>query len=519
MPRLAPLRAVGRNDEPSLEERFGLLGAVRAGLALAVVLAAWGASVQVGLTPGQAALPCAALVAFALPVTVAGRYGRAAALGAQRVGLAGDVAFLLVVSAPQGGARSGLLVLFSLHLVAVATLASGPAALQVALWDVAGTIVLATTGLDRAICAGLGVPTPTPPPAGAIGIAVAGFVAVAALTAGLGRVSERELRRSRSELQALATMAADLERRTDPADVAAALLRATTRAIGARRGALVLPDAQHLVLEAPDATPSPFGDDDDDDDALLAAARAQGVPLARRWVDPAADHLAADLLPAARGVVAAPLGTGPRQPVLLLELGGRRGLVARRTLLVAGQFAAHGAVALASTALLAERERLAAVDGLTGLANRRAFDTGLDREVAGALRRGEPLSLVLIDIDHFKRVNDTRGHTGGDEVLRAVAGVLAAACRTQDLVARYGGEEFAVVLPGCPAEAARVIVERARRAMAAEPLFGGVTVSAGVATLPDHAGAAVGLVEAADAALYAAKAAGRDRVTVAPRVA
>jgi diguanylate cyclase (GGDEF)-like protein len=175
-------------------------------------------------------------------------------------------------------------------------------------------------------------------------------------------------------------------------------------------------------------------------------------------------------------------------------------------------------LALAGIAMLADQERLAAVDGLTGLANRRHFDATLTREVANARRRREPLSLVLIDIDHFKLVNDTAGHLAGDEVLRSLALVLQSASREMDLVARYGGEEFALVLPSCTADAAVQVLARVGAAMRDQAALIGITVSAGVASTPDHAEDAAGLVAAADAAMYASKRAGRDRVTVAPAV-
>ena len=105
-------------------------------------------------------------------------------------------------------------------------------------------------------------------------------------------------------------------------------------------------------------------------------------------------------------------------------------------------------------------QRLAATDGLTKIANRRTFESTLEREVARATRSAEHLSLVMIDIDHFKRLNDEHGHQAGDEVLRNVAAALSCECRDFDTAARYGGEEFAVVLPGCGPDEARLIAER-----------------------------------------------------------
>lgn len=166
---------------------------------------------------------------------------------------------------------------------------------------------------------------------------------------------------------------------------------------------------------------------------------------------------------------------------------------------------------------LAALADLAHRDPLTGLANRRAFDEALRREVARARRSGAPLAVVALDVDHFKRVNDAHGHAAGDAVLVAVAARAAAALRAGDLLARVGGEELAALLPGAGLGAATEVAERVRAAIAATPLEGGgrslrVTASLGCAALEpaDPDGAA--LQARADARLYEAKRAGRDRV-------
>lgn len=170
----------------------------------------------------------------------------------------------------------------------------------------------------------------------------------------------------------------------------------------------------------------------------------------------------------------------------------------------------------------AELMRLSATDSLTQLANRRSFDRLLDEEIRRARRAGSPLSVLLADIDHFKRVNDTYGHPFGDECLRQVAAVLAGHCqRAGDVAARYGGEEFVVLLPGLDAERAVALAESIRCAIAQLQLQHGgqmvaLTVSLGVATLTPSLSAPADLLAAADAALYQAKNAGRDRVLLAP---
>jgi diguanylate cyclase (GGDEF)-like protein len=161
-------------------------------------------------------------------------------------------------------------------------------------------------------------------------------------------------------------------------------------------------------------------------------------------------------------------------------------------------------------------------DALTRLLNRRAILELLDKEIARAGRSGDALGVVLVDIDHFKRVNDELGHQAGDLVLREVATRLQQAARASDHVGRYGGEEFLVVLPSLKPEAAVAVAERLRRlvgerAVDASGRALSITLSAGVAVATDPSGTtAERLIEAADRALYAAKNAGRNRVEVAP---
>jgi diguanylate cyclase (GGDEF)-like protein len=164
--------------------------------------------------------------------------------------------------------------------------------------------------------------------------------------------------------------------------------------------------------------------------------------------------------------------------------------------------------------------RLATIDPLTGLATRQAIFDRVDEEIARAARYRHPLSVILMDLDHFKRLNDSHGHASGDRVLRHVGRLLTDNVRAVDMAGRYGGEEFLIVLPETDADAAAVLAEKLRRIVARTPvtLVDGVevsvTLSAGVAgglgdVLPPDA-----LVRDADAALYSAKALGRDQVYV-----
>lgn len=166
---------------------------------------------------------------------------------------------------------------------------------------------------------------------------------------------------------------------------------------------------------------------------------------------------------------------------------------------------------------------LSSRDALTGLANRRSFEVALAREIDRVARSGEPALLLVLDIDHFKRVNDTWGHGAGDAVIRAVAGALLECVRPMDLVARTGGEEFAIVLPNCGPAFGETVAERMRRRVEAIPIAIGpkqhveVTVSVGGAFAPQWVRSTNHLwIERADQQLYRAKAQGRNRVCLEP---
>lgn len=167
--------------------------------------------------------------------------------------------------------------------------------------------------------------------------------------------------------------------------------------------------------------------------------------------------------------------------------------------------------------LLTELSHLAGTDPLTGLANRRTLFDTLGRETAAHLRRGSTLSLLMIDADQFKQLNDTAGHDAGDEALRRLAAVLSRASRRGDLAARFGGEEFTVIMTDCSLRDAVARADKLRAQIAAESADWrhALTVSIGVAELPrdmTESDAGTQLVHQADAALYAAKHEGRNRV-------
>jgi two-component system cell cycle response regulator len=188
----------------------------------------------------------------------------------------------------------------------------------------------------------------------------------------------------------------------------------------------------------------------------------------------------------------------------------------------AAELQARVRAALRNKELLDLLAKKAMIDGLTGLYNRGYLNQRLAEELAHSRRHNRPMSCVMLDVDHFKSINDTHGHGFGDFVLKEVACILQQHCRAEDIACRYGGEEFAVLARETGAEAAMPFAERLRAAIAAGPFSRGaisvsVTVSLGVADLGDGAD---GLVEHADRALYQSKRDGRNRATLfAPAMA
>jgi diguanylate cyclase (GGDEF)-like protein len=191
-----------------------------------------------------------------------------------------------------------------------------------------------------------------------------------------------------------------------------------------------------------------------------------------------------------------------------LDLGGRIVEFDRDLEDLVRALASQAAVAISNRQL----EELSIKDTLTGAYNRRYFSLRLREELTRHERSGEPTSLVLLDVDHFKHINDRWGHQAGDEALRTLAGLLLNHSRKFTVVARLGGDEFAVLLPSTTKVGAETYAERIRGTVEGVPGRFPLSVSAGIASLPDDAASADDLVRAADAALYEAKAQGRNRV-------
>jgi diguanylate cyclase (GGDEF)-like protein len=203
--------------------------------------------------------------------------------------------------------------------------------------------------------------------------------------------------------------------------------------------------------------------------------------------------------------------------VLYIESPLERHPFTEDDLLTLGVFSDHAATAIANNALFQE----ASTDSLTRLDSRRQLEVRLAEEMDFARRHGVPLSLIMLDVDHFKTINDGHGHQAGDEVLVEIARIVRETVRKYDVCARYGGEEFTVLLPETHLAGAQVVAENVRRRVEGA-LFSRervpVTVSLGIAEFPLHASTADGLVRKADRALYDAKAAGRNCHRTAPPI-
>ena len=506
----------------SLDERLGLLLAVRISFVALVVGGATLASDRLGVTFGQIGPLSGIYLAVAGAAEAYRRSQLPGRMLIHRIILPLDAIYLTAVTAVSGGPRGPLTALFAVQLISVILLWSSRAGLRIALWDSFLFVLMASTSLSAGVAQLLGVAKVAVPSQMDTTIAIVGFWAVAGCTALFSTVSERELRRSKAEMRALTEMAAGLEGLREEDAILGLLLESMVESFPIRRGVLWYerdgrPIGLFVDKSGENAVGRPVPASANADRVAVQAWERREPQLMRR-LDPALDPAATEALPGATNVIVLPLqvaGGG----VVVLEHGGNplRARLPRRTLVMLSQFVGHAALVLRNARLLAERERQAAIDGLTGLANRREFDHVLAREVNRVEHTHEPLSLIVFDVDHFKRINDTRGHLGGDEVLRAIAEVLGLAVREMDVVARYGGEEFAIVLPRCDQHDAIRVIERITTMSRQRDDLTGVTMSSGLATIPFNAHDGLSLIAAADEAMYESKRSGRNRYSVSAR--
>jgi diguanylate cyclase (GGDEF)-like protein len=435
-----------------------------------------------------------------------------------------------MLTVPSGGAQSDFLLLFAVQLVSVTLLASPRTGVRLALWDSALLVAISVLQLGGVVGELLGTSRVTVPSAGAVAVRIILLWALVLCTVYFSALSERELRRSKAQLDALTNMASQMEKAIeagkDAGAMAAILLESVLLPFSLKRAALVWDRKGELsaatiscgepqaALQELAAGAAPF------EGEVAARALSTATPTLVRSLSPQGDPVLDSLLPGAVNLVIVALQAGGARLGLLMGEAGppmsRR--VGRRSIDMLNRFANHASLTLTNADLKAEVERLAFFDTLTGLANRRELTLCLNREVARSVRTNEPLSVAVVDIDHFKAINDTFGHLAGDDVLRGVAQAILSSVRDVDLVCRYGGEEFVIVLPNCATVSAVAVLERVRKAVS-EVGKGEITqvkVSAGIATESGDDCNGDRLVARADEALYQSKRGGRDRVTIAP---
>ena len=435
--------------------------------------------------------------------------------------LIADGLYLAWVTYASGADQSPLRFLLYMHVIAVTLLVSHKAGVRIAWWHsllIFGVFHAQLTGLippqgitaQELRSAGLGVYQPS------IFNAIALWL-VALGTAPFSSLNERELRRRKGDLEVLADTARDFENTSTAPEVASVLVQSVCEAFGFRRGFVLAGHEETLELMAShgqighvDGPVSVSGS--------IKQAWEKRDTLLLSHIHPSDDAMGA-LLPDGRNILVAPLiADGQPLGVLVVENHDDEAYIQRRIVSMVGQFASHGALAMRNASLLEQVQRLAATDALTGVANRRTFEKALQAEISRAARNRSDVTLIMLDIDRFKSLNDEFGHQAGDEVLAQVGHALTVACRESDTPARYGGEEFAVLMPGCSPDEAVVAAERLRKRISEIATVRSITFSAGIATFPIHALNSEELIARADDALYQSKRAGRDRATLSDQL-
>jgi two-component system cell cycle response regulator len=502
---------VSQSDEfVPLSERVGMLMAFRIFAAIAAV------ALQLSLVPSANAGQQIAIVVAYLGVTgllsAPVRTGhRNLTLRAFGIALLADGLFL------QGervlGDPTGMEVLVAAYLAAVALLASFRTGLKVALWH-SLLMLLAHQAAQRGKLDTAATAPLRDTHAMIAYLAILWFTVLT--TASFAAVNERELRRRRYDSDALRRFAVSLAAAETQPEVFERLLGFCREELGAVRGAVVSLDPKGYRLEAGDGLAENVDSLLDEVDNAVAAhsalLSAESASTTARTVYRLgrSDRWLATVLPDAHRLVSLPLVGAANPSCVVLELPGRGSRLERRIVGTAAHACGAATLASSRTALLAQLRAAASTDGLTKVANRRSFDDALAQ-----LRQspGSVSSLIIVDVDHFKRVNDEHGHQVGDEVLQRVAAVLHGVAKRQGMVARYGGEEFVVLLPRTAEHEAATLAEQMRHAVQVDRGPVPVTASFGVATATS-AQLVDSLVSRADQALYDAKHGGRNRVQV-----
>jgi two-component system cell cycle response regulator len=479
-------------------------------------------------TAGLSRLLYPALAYSALAVLASPRasWGRAVTVWMFMTNLLADGAYLGWALHCLHGLSGPIGYVVMVHVVAVTLLASFRTGLKLAMWH--SIVALAVINAEIAKVIPGGAPTGRDFPTSAYAVYMAAIWAAALVTSTFAAVNERELRRRRYDGEVLRKFGLELETATDPVRILLLLGRLAQEELLAPRAIVMTladdgsgADAGTVVQVREGAKPQvgrlPVGTPPG---ALFDKALARRGPVLAAGLQAAYDPWLAALWPEARDIVAVPFSLEGQMSGALIFESARRGVlgagtIERRAVSTAEQATGHAAMALGRATLLGRLRAAADTDGLTGAANRRTFDVALAEAVRGSAASGRGFGIALIDLDNFKRLNDTHGHLVGDDVLRSAAAAIRSTCREQDIAARYGGEEFVVILTDLELGEAAVAAERIRAAIEACDSPVPVTASIGVAAFPAAGADGRSVVAAADEALYAAKSGGRNRVVAA----
>jgi diguanylate cyclase (GGDEF)-like protein len=344
--------------------------------------------------------------------------------------------------------------------------------------------------------------------------AITNHIAVSLETARAAQleVEVQAARRQRDVAETLRAAMADQSSSLDPDEVMRRLLTSLTHTLGGNAAVLLTRrDDARLAVAATHGAASAVGTE-----VHPVPSELLGLTGDRVRPGPAPGGLIGE----ARSWWGAPVSARGEPSGIVLVGADRDGAMTEAQARIAAALAGQGMMAYENARLFSQVRRMATVDGLTGLYNRNHFFAEADRQLRLAWRHGWPIAAVMVDIDHFKRINDTYGHPVGDEVIRVVAGRLRDAVRDGDVLGRYGGEEFALVTPQ-PGTSASDLAERLRRVVSDDPVPTGagrlpITISVGLAPAGGGEPDLRQLLSRADEALYQAKLTGRDRVCIAP---
>jgi len=503
----------------SLTERLSYMSLLRAGFVLVALLVVLLTNQSEVISFLDVAIMSGAYMLVTALLEGLRRFRRVRGLIAIGAMLLIDGVYLGWLIYATGGVASPLRFFLYMNLIAVSLLASYRTGLKIALWHSLLLFVAFYAQLS-------GLLVPLEPLTGTATEAakrfnsasvfeVSAFWVIAIVTAFFSYLNERELRRRQNDLGALADMSKELKEITEAGTSADVLLTEALRTFGFPRGLVARVRKQEAEVLAIEGDVRTRGRSIMIEELLAAAWN--GRDLQTRGLSVSEVGVIEDIMPEARAVVVVPLAA-EGQPIGAMVLEIPKVTAAdSRVVAMLEQFALHAALALRNAWLLEQVQKLAETDPLTGIANRRVFETTLDREISRSARSGEQVSLLMFDIDRFKALNDKHGHDAGDQVLKAVAKVLASCSRNFDTVARYGGEEFGIVLADCSLGDAFDTAERLRDMVSGLDLIEPITVSAGVASYPTHAGHRDDLIKASDKALYESKSLGRNRVRMAVR--